>query len=95
MLSWALLVDALGWNFFVDKPPRRDKVSFSDGVMILHASLLCVLYLLRQVVNFLKWKLNNVNLMLMFMFNERNHSICYTTATYEVHAFKKKIKENH
>ena len=26
------------------------------------------------------------------MCNERNHNICYTTTTYEVHAFKNKIK---
>ena len=24
-LSWALLVDAFGWNFLVDKPPQRSK----------------------------------------------------------------------
>ena len=29
------------------------------------------------------------------MFNERNDSICYTTATYEVHTFKNKKKESH
>ena len=29
-LSWALLVDALGWNFLVDKPPQHDKVSFIE-----------------------------------------------------------------
>ena len=26
------------------------------------------------------------------MYNERNDSICYTTTTYEVHAFKNKNK---
>ena len=29
------------------------------------------------------------------MCNERNHSICYTTVTYEINTFKKKLKENH
>ena len=29
------------------------------------------------------------------MFNERNDSICYTTATYEVHTLKNKKKESH
>ena len=30
-LSWALLVDALGLNFFVDKLPHHNKVSFFEG----------------------------------------------------------------
>ena len=31
-----------------------------------------------------------VHMNLMFMCNERNHSICYTTARHEVHAFQNK-----
>ena len=30
-LSWALLVDAIGWNSLVGKPPLPDKVSFIEG----------------------------------------------------------------
>ena len=30
-LSWAFLLDALGLNFFVDKLPDHDKVSFIEG----------------------------------------------------------------
>ena len=29
---------------------------------------------------------------MLFMWNERNHSICYTITTYEVHTFKNKNK---
>ena len=30
-LSWAVLVDALGWNFLADKPPYRGKMSSFEG----------------------------------------------------------------
>ena len=30
--SWALIVDALGWNFLEDKPLHHDKVSFIERV---------------------------------------------------------------
>ena len=29
-LSWALHVDATGWNFLVDKAPPHDKVNFIE-----------------------------------------------------------------
>ena len=32
MLSWALLIDAFGWNFWLNKAPHHDKVSFIKGV---------------------------------------------------------------
>ena len=30
MLSWALIIDALGWNFLEDKLPHHNKVSFIE-----------------------------------------------------------------
>ena len=53
--------------------------------MISFANLLCVLLI--SGCEFLL--VVHVNLM-QFMCNERNHSICYTTTTYEVHTFKNK-----
>ena len=32
-LSWALVIDALGWNFLGDKSPHHAKVSFIEGVV--------------------------------------------------------------
>ena len=35
-LIWAVLVDARGWNFLVDKPPHHGKVSFIEGAFMLN-----------------------------------------------------------
>ena len=47
---------------------------------------LCTFNLLYRFVNF-SWLFNVV-----YMCNERSHSICYTTTTYEVHAIKNQNK---
>ena len=50
-LSWALLVDALGWNFLVYKPPQHDKVSFIKRVNVkLFSNALGQLYIYFLVI---------------------------------------------
>ena len=46
---------------------------------------------LNQIVNFLAVYMN----LMQFICIERNHSICYTTTTYEITFARTKIKENH
>ena len=42
ILSWALLIDMLRWNFLVDKPPHYETVSFIKGDCWVTASDLLV-----------------------------------------------------
>ena len=42
-LSWALLIDALGWIFLVDKPTHHDNLSFIEGECWCNFVCLCLL----------------------------------------------------
>ena len=64
-LSWALLVDALCWNFLVDKPSHHDKMSFikRERCVIYVAVYEIKIWLLWQVfIHIITRSKNNVNI---------------------------------
>ena len=61
-------------------------MSFANFVFVLSSIIWQLTWSSREFLLLLHMSL------MQFMYNERNHSVCYTTATYEVHNFKNRNK---